>query len=38
MEHKPRLAVSACLLGDKVRHNGDAAEFRHLDSKVERAF
>ena len=33
MEHKPRLAVSACLLGKKVRYNGDAAEFRALTRK-----
>ena len=33
MEHKPRLAVSACLLGHKVRYNGDAAEFRPLTRK-----
>ena len=33
MEHKPKLAVSACLLGKKVRHNGDAAEFRALTRK-----
>ena len=33
MEHKPKLAVSACLLGKKVRYNGDAAEFRALTRK-----
>ena len=33
MEHKPKLAVSACLLGEKVRYNGDAAEFRALTRK-----
>ena len=30
---KPRLAVSSCLLGQKVRYNGDAAEFRALSRK-----
>ena len=38
MDTKPKLAVSACLLGKKVRYNGDAAEFRALDSKVEWTF
>ena len=33
MEYKPKLAVSACLLGEKVRSNGDAAEFRTLTRK-----
>ena len=31
MSSKPKLAVSACLLGKKVRYNGDAAEFRVLN-------
>ena len=31
MSNKPKLAVSACLLGKKVRYNGDAAEFRVLN-------
>ena len=30
MSGKPKLAVSSCLLGHKVRYNGDAAEFRSL--------
>ncbi len=30
MLEKPKLAVSSCLLGKKVRYNGDAAEFRKL--------
>lgn len=30
MRDKPKLAVSSCLLGKKVRYNGDAAEFRQL--------
>lgn len=30
MSSKPKLAVSSCLLGHKVRYNGDAAEFRPL--------
>ena len=29
--NKPKLAVSSCLLGKKVRYNGDAAEFRPLN-------
>ena len=29
----PRLAVSACLLGSKVRYNGDACEFRPLSRR-----
>ena len=29
--NKPKLAVSSCLLGKKVRSNGDAAEFRPLN-------
>ena len=33
MANKPKLAVSACLLGQKVRYNGDAAEFRTLSRK-----
>jgi uncharacterized protein YbbK (DUF523 family)/uncharacterized protein YbgA (DUF1722 family) len=33
MDKKPMLAVSACLLGKKVRYNGDAAEFRALTRK-----
>ena len=33
MDSKPKLAVSACLLGKKVRYNGDAAEFRALTRK-----
>ncbi len=33
MVTKPRLAVSSCLLGQKVRYNGDAAEFRALTRK-----
>lgn len=33
MTNKPKLAVSACLLGQKVRYNGDAAEFRTLSRK-----
>ncbi|MDE0869353.1 MAG: DUF523 and DUF1722 domain-containing protein [Candidatus Poseidoniaceae archaeon] len=33
MEHKPKLAVSACLLGEKVRYNGEASEFRALTQK-----
>ena len=33
MSEKPIVAVSACLLGQKVRHNGDAAEFRTLSRK-----
>ena len=33
MDNKPMLAVSACLLGKKVRYNGDAAEFRALTRK-----
>ena len=31
MRSKPKLAVSSCLLGKKVRYNGDAAEFRPLN-------
>ena len=31
MSSKPKLAVSSCLLGKKVRYNGDAAEFRPLN-------
>ena len=31
MSSKPKIAVSACLLGKKVRYNGDAAEFRVLN-------
>jgi len=31
MTNKPKLAVSSCLLGKKVRYNGDAAEFRVLN-------
>ena len=31
MSEKPKLAVSSCLLGKKVRYNGDAAEFRVLN-------
>jgi uncharacterized protein YbbK (DUF523 family)/uncharacterized protein YbgA (DUF1722 family) len=30
MSSKPKLAVSSCLLGQRVRYNGDAAEFRTL--------
>ena len=30
MSGKPAIAVSACLIGQKVRHNGDAAELRVL--------
>ena len=33
MANKPKLAVSACLVGQKVRYNGDAAEFRTLSRK-----
>ena len=33
MVTKPKLAVSSCLLGQKVRYNGDAAEFRALTRK-----
>ena len=33
MANKPKLAVSACLLGQKVRHNGDDAEFKMLSRK-----
>ena len=33
MMNLPKVAVSACLLGQKVRHNGDAAEFRVLSRK-----
>ena len=33
MEHKPKLAVSACLLGEKVRYNGESSEFRALTQK-----
>lgn len=28
MSERPKIAVSACLVGQKVRHNGDDAEFR----------
>jgi uncharacterized protein YbbK (DUF523 family)/uncharacterized protein YbgA (DUF1722 family) len=31
MTSKPKVAVSSCLLGKKVRYNGDAAEFRMLN-------
>ena len=31
MASKPKIAVSSCLLGKKVRYNGDAAEFRMLN-------
>lgn len=31
MTSKPKIAVSSCLLGKKVRYNGDAAEFRMLN-------
>lgn len=30
MSGKPKLAVSSCLLGQRVRYNGDGAEFRPL--------
>tara|TARA_B100001564_G_scaffold315656_1_gene290502 strand:+ start:81 stop:1085 length:1005 start_codon:yes stop_codon:yes gene_type:complete len=30
MVTKPKLGVSACLLGHKVRYNGDGAEYRNL--------
>ncbi len=30
MSSKPKLAVSSCLLGHRVRYNGDGAEFRSL--------
>jgi uncharacterized protein YbbK (DUF523 family) len=30
MSNMPKLGVSACLLGEKVRYNGDGAEFRSL--------
>jgi uncharacterized protein YbbK (DUF523 family)/uncharacterized protein YbgA (DUF1722 family) len=33
MANVPKVAVSACLLGQKVRYNGDAAEFRTLSRK-----
>ena len=33
MSAKPKIAVSACLVGQKVRYNGDAAEFRTLSRK-----
>ena len=33
MSTKPKIAVSACLVGQKVRYNGDAAEFRTLSRK-----
>lgn len=33
MSEKPIIAVSACLVGQKVRYNGDAAEFRTLSRK-----
>lgn len=33
MSDKPILAVSSCLLGQRVRYNGDAAEFRPLTRK-----
>ena len=33
MSNLPKVAVSACLLGKKVRYNGDAAEFRILSRK-----
>lgn len=33
MTDKPILAVSSCLLGQRVRYNGDAAEFRPLTRK-----
>ena len=33
MANEPKLAVSACLLGQKVRHNGEAAEFKTLSRK-----
>ena len=33
MASKPKIAVSSCLVGHKVRHNGDAAEFRPLTTK-----
>ena len=33
MTSKPKLAVSGCLVGQKVRYNGDAAEFRPLSRR-----
>lgn len=33
MDVKPRLAVSSCLLGQKVRNNGEAAEFTEITHK-----
>ncbi len=33
MTELPKVAVSACLIGKKVRYNGDAAEFRTLSRK-----
>ena len=33
MSNKPKIGVSACLVGQKVRYNGDAAEFRTLSRK-----
>ena len=38
MDDKPRLAVSACLLGEKVRYNGGAAEFRALTNEWKGHF
>lgn len=38
MDDKPRLAVSACLLGEKVRHNGGTAEFRALTNEWKGHF
>ena len=31
MTSRPKLAVSSCLLGEKVRHNGESSEFRILN-------
>lgn len=33
MSERPKIAVSACLVGQKVRHNGDAAESRVLTTE-----
>ncbi|MEJ6563270.1 MAG: DUF523 and DUF1722 domain-containing protein [Euryarchaeota archaeon] len=36
MPTKPKLAISACLLGQKVRHNGDGAEVPNLTKSWSR--